>query len=198
VKTHDEARNFRLNKLLSYSDADSYNIAWGHRNTLHCQMFIVNDLIFPQKKCYTEHSYTILQDYAKDCKNPRVKEEFSLELVSSSKKKNYDTSTTKTRGYIYLIRKREHVGMKENVFKHGKTKIAEPTLFLPRFEGYEKGSELCFTRMVDVEKVDMIETKITKTFMRMFRKHSDGREYFIGEYSDMIREIEKIINETEC
>jgi hypothetical protein len=199
VKTHEEARNFRLNKLLNYSDADYYNIAWGYGYRLHCRMYIVNDLIFPQKNiCYTEQAYTILQYYAKDCENPPVKEEFSLELVSSSKKKNRDTSTTKTRGYIYLIRRREHERMNENVYKHGKTKIGSPTLRLPRFEDYEKESELCYTRMVDVERVDWIETKITKTFMRMFTKHSDGRESFIGNYSDMIREIDKIINEIEC
>jgi hypothetical protein len=148
----------------------------------------MNDLTFPENTSYTKDAYTILRDYARKLHKPRIKEFFSLKLVPIAKE---DTST-KTSGYIYLIRKREHVRMGEYVFKHGKTKTNEPTLVLERLKAYDKGGESYYTRKVDVEKVDEIETKITKAFGRMFEKHSDGRESFIGNPSDMIREIEKI------
>jgi len=222
VKTDNEAANFRLNKLLRFSDASYEYVAHGYPNSIKNFMFIVNDLTFPEKSYYTKYAYSSLQQYVKKMSKPNVKEEFSFALVpcqckptlsmddncesscelpsdestcSEDTSSNLVSNTTKSRGYIYLIRKREHVRMKENVFKHGKTKIDKPTLFIPRFNGYDKGSELCYVRIVDVDKVDAIETKITQSFRRMFKKHSDGREYFIGNQSDMICKIEEVIEQ---
>lgn len=208
VKTYEEARYFRLNKIRQYSEFDYNRIAYGYGGSTCNFIFFGSDLTFPEKSDYTELSYPILHSYVQKIRKPIVKEEFYLELCSSLECRNMiscssiesssNNSSSKedmndARGYIYLIRKREHVRMNENVYKHGKTKIITPTLVLPRLKAYDKGSELLYVRQVDVHKVDMIEANITECFRSLFTKHSDGYEYFIGDHSEMIREIERII-----
>lgn len=221
VRTYDEARCFRLNKLRTYSDANYYNICEYYPKSIKQCIYVINDLTFPESIFYTEHAYPLVAEYVQDIPKPKLKRDFFVEHIlqpslttmilhdSSSKATTssddvsytsyetniHDDTITSSRGYIYLIRKREHVRMREKVYKHGKTKIDNPTLFIPRFNAYDKGSELCYIRMVDSDKVDMIETKITHTFRRLFQKHSDGREYFVGNQTDMIHEIEKIIQQ---
>jgi hypothetical protein len=96
--------------------------------------------------------------------------------------------------YIYLIREREFVRADEPVYKHGKTKMTEPNLFLSRFSAYKKNSQLIMVKDVPLHLVDIIETHITNTFKNMFNKHTDGHEYFIGDPLVMTKEIDNIIN----
>lgn len=98
-------------------------------------------------------------------------------------------------GYIYLVRKREHVRMKENVYKHGKTTIRQPTVVIPRLQSYDKGSEVCYLQKVKLADVDAIEATITAKFKTMFTRHMDGREYFCGDCDKMILEIQNIIRD---
>ena len=91
-------------------------------------------------------------------------------------------STTKNSfGYIYLIREREFLDKNEKVYKHGKTCISDATLILPRLKQYKKGSELLFVMQVPIDKINIIESSITQRFKKLFDKHSDGLEYFIGD-----------------
>lgn len=98
-------------------------------------------------------------------------------------------------GYIYLVRKREHVRLKEDVYKHGKTTIRHPTVVIPRLQSYDKGSEVCYLHKVKLDDVDGIEATITAKFKTMFTRHMDGREYFCGDCDKMILEIQKIIRD---
>lgn len=102
-------------------------------------------------------------------------------------------SNKKIFAYIYLIREREFLQNNENVYKYGKTCCSDATLFVPRLKHYKKGSELVFIMQVPIHKVDIIESQITQRFKKLFERHNDGYEYFIGDPNTMIKEMIDII-----
>lgn len=95
--------------------------------------------------------------------------------------------------YIYLLRAKENVRHKENIYKIGKTVTKELTLNLTRLISYGKGSELILIRKcIDSSK---LEQKILKIFKKKFHKHIYGNEYFAGDYNEMCTIISNIVNE---
>lgn len=99
--------------------------------------------------------------------------------------------------YIYLIREREHYLLNQQVYKHGKTKVKQPCLYLPRLQHYKKESQLVVVREVSIDLVHDIEYTITRRFAEIFQCHSDGHEYFMGDAQAMTKEINKIIDAAE-
>lgn len=98
-------------------------------------------------------------------------------------------------GYIYLLREREFLKNKENVYKVGRTIQKETSLILDRLKAYKKGSELVMIRQVPCLNTIQIETSIVREFRNHFTQHLDGREYFIGNVKQMINIINDICNQ---
>jgi len=94
--------------------------------------------------------------------------------------------------YIYLIREREFIRLNEQTYKFGKTK-QEPR---KRFYGYGPGMEQILVRKVI--NCDSIENKIKKEFRLKFeQKRNYGTEYFNGNKNEMIKVINRIIDQEE-
>lgn len=91
-------------------------------------------------------------------------------------------------GYIYLIRPREFLNLKMDVYKVGMTR-QDPDRKINRLNGYPKGSEVILVINVPSADVRDIEGAIIKRFRHRFSNHIDGREYFHGDVSIMKRII---------
>ena len=100
---------------------------------------------------------------------------------------NYGTITI-TANYIYLIKEREFIDKKLNIFKLGKTKQESNK----RLVSYPKGSYLLFHMICfDCDKLEII---LINAFNKLFlNKKEIGREYFEGNHNDMIDVIYKYI-----
>ncbi len=94
--------------------------------------------------------------------------------------------------YIYLIRCKENVRHNENIYKIGKTVTKELTINLKRLTGYGVGTELILIRQCI--NSNAIENTILEEFNSKFTKYELGREYFIGDFNDMIEIIHSIIS----
>ena len=86
--------------------------------------------------------------------------------------------------YIYLLKEREFIKTKENIYKIGKS-----TQFnLGRFSQYPIGSILYFQMIV--KDCHIIERKIINSFrLKYFHRTDIGSEYFEGDFSLMIDDI---------
>jgi hypothetical protein len=94
--------------------------------------------------------------------------------------------------YIYLLREREFIKTKENIYKVGRTEKEN----LKRFNQYPKGSELLFQMICNDCK--SIEKKVLKKFNKKFElKEEIGKEYFEGDYKNMIKVIYSIIKKED-
>jgi len=83
--------------------------------------------------------------------------------------------------YIYLLKEREFIKTKENIYKVGMTKKEN----LKRFNQYPKNSILLFQMICNNCK--NMENFIIKKFKETFKQRKDiGNEYFEGEYKLMI------------
>ena len=91
--------------------------------------------------------------------------------------------------YIYLLKEREFIKTNENIYKLGKTKQNNEN----RIKQYPKGSKLFLLKICyDCDKMENI---LLASFRKKFKQRKDiGREYFEGEYNDMIKNIENILN----
>lgn len=88
-----------------------------------------------------------------------------------------------SQGYVYLIREREFVRMKENVFKIGRSKDFEK-----RFASYPKNSEILACAFVQDQFRG--EKRIIQSFDKLFTQRDDiGREYYEGERHAVIHEF---------
>ena len=90
--------------------------------------------------------------------------------------------------YVYLIKEREFIKTKENIYKIGRT----TKLNHIRFNQYPKGSILLFQIICNNCKI--IEKNIITTFIEKFIQRKDiGTEYFEGDYVLMIDMIYTIV-----
>jgi len=88
-------------------------------------------------------------------------------------------------GYIYLIKEREFVRLKEDVYKIGRSS----QLNCKRINKYPKGSKLICILEFE-ENINFIELKLINIFKQRFKFRKDyGNEYFEGDKHLMIREI---------
>ena len=86
--------------------------------------------------------------------------------------------------YIYLLREREFVSLKQSVFKIGKT--TQPPN--KRLVGYPKGSEIIM--VITVKNCHDTEKLILRRFDEIFdRQYQIGREYYKGCKYSMIKEM---------
>ena len=86
--------------------------------------------------------------------------------------------------YIYLLKEREFVNTKENVYKVGKTKQVNHK----RLNQYPKGSILLL--QIVCGNCDTNEQTICKLFQKKYKQRKDiGSEYFEGNYHLMINDI---------
>lgn len=86
--------------------------------------------------------------------------------------------------YIYLLKEREFVNTKENVYKVGKTKQVNHK----RLNQYPKGSILLL--QIVCGNCDVNEKNICKLFRDKYTQRKDiGSEYFEGNYHSMINDI---------
>jgi uncharacterized C2H2 Zn-finger protein len=101
--------------------------------------------------------------------------------------------------YIYLLKEREFIKTREEIYKVGKTKQKN----LKRLDSYPNGTVLIL--YILCQNCDNTEKKILKEFKEKFiHKRDIGLEYFKGNPDDMIEIIckiiktNKIINNIEC
>lgn len=91
-------------------------------------------------------------------------------------------------GYIYLLQEREFVRLDESTFKIGKTRQEH----FKRLKQYPKDSKI-LTHTIS-QNVDKDEKALINIFKEKFKHRPDyGREYFEGNYLDMISEINKVV-----
>ncbi len=89
--------------------------------------------------------------------------------------------------YIYLLQEREFIKTNENIYKIGKTQQSN----LKRFNSYPKGSVLLI--QITCSNCKKAETELINLFSNKYKKRNDiGREYFEGNYKQMINDIVKI------
>jgi hypothetical protein len=88
--------------------------------------------------------------------------------------------------YVYLLRTREFVKSKTNVYKYGKT-LQRPD---KRMAGYPKDSEILL--ILEVQDCDFCERKIKDQFQISFKATTYGSEYFEGDPLKMREIIFKI------
>jgi hypothetical protein len=91
--------------------------------------------------------------------------------------------------YVYLIQTEEFVKSGEPVYKIGKSK----QLNYMRFKQYDAGSIQLYQSIC--KNCDDMEKKIIQLFNSKYERHS-GREYFKGNYDDMLQDISGLV-ETE-
>lgn len=84
-----------------------------------------------------------------------------------------------TVGYIYLLREREFLHNNLPVYKVGMTNQVANTR-VKRLEHYKKGSEIVLLTQIALKAI--------------FRRHSDGCEYFEGDKLRMTTIIQDIVN----
>lgn len=90
--------------------------------------------------------------------------------------------------YIYLLQEREFIKLNEPVYKIGKT--TQPNH--KRFKQYPNYSSLLLQSICS--DCNSIEKELIHSFKTKFKQRVDiGREYFEGNYLDMIVVINKII-----
>ena len=97
--------------------------------------------------------------------------------------------------YIYLLKEREFIKTKEDIYKVGMTKKENHE----RFNQYPKGSVLLFQMICSNCK--SIESKVINLLKQNFKLRKDiGNEYFEGDYKNMIDIIYTIIKneKDEC
>jgi hypothetical protein len=92
--------------------------------------------------------------------------------------------------YVYMIREREFIRMKEHTYKIGKTR-QEPNT---RLTGYPKKSKVII--FVEVDNCTIVENKIKEKFTKLFtQKRAYGTERFNGDPNEMLTEFMNIVNE---
>ena len=85
-------------------------------------------------------------------------------------------------GYIYLIREREFVNSKKNIYKIGRTDAFNVR---SRLKSYPSDSEVVFFILVENSKE--VEARLLKNFDNAFENKSKiGREYYEGNKDQMI------------
>ena len=91
-------------------------------------------------------------------------------------------------GHIYIFKLREHILLKQNVYKVGYTERN----ILKRLSEYPKESMCYFS--INVLDCRNAELKMIKLFTKFFKNRTDiGREYFEGSVLDMIEKINLIL-----
>lgn len=86
--------------------------------------------------------------------------------------------------YIYLLREREFIKTKENIYKIGRT--AQPNLC--RLLSYPNGTQLLFQMYCYNSK--LVENKLIKLFEKKYKLRKEiGNEYFEGNCNNMIKDI---------
>lgn len=91
-------------------------------------------------------------------------------------------------GYIYVIKEREFLKTKENIYKIGKTKQNN----FNRFKQYPKNSILLYYRKTKC--CDIVEKRIINKLSENFEQQKNiGREYFKGNIMNILIEIVQII-----
>jgi hypothetical protein len=91
-------------------------------------------------------------------------------------------------GYIYVLREREFIMLKQDVYKIGRTKN-----FIRRFSQYPKNSEFIFVcKVIDDCK---IETQILRILKKKLKHRKDiGKEYFECEQNLLLEIVKKLTN----
>ena len=86
--------------------------------------------------------------------------------------------------YLYLLREREFIKSKENIYKLGKTH----QINLARFNSYPNGSQLLLHIICnDCDKLEKIIIKLFK--IKYYQRKDIGTEYFEGDLFNMINDI---------
>lgn len=87
--------------------------------------------------------------------------------------------------YVYLLQPTDLFGT--NVYKYGKTiKVHN------RFNQYPVGSAIYY--VLRVINCTYVEDCIGKLLEKHYSKHMKGKEYYVGDYIDMIQKIENLID----
>ncbi len=88
-------------------------------------------------------------------------------------------------GYIYLIREREFVNTKEDIYKIGRTDAYD---IRSRLKSYPSDSEVIF--FIQVSNSKEVEKRLLKEFDSFFtKKERIGNEYYEGDRQQMISMI---------
>lgn len=91
--------------------------------------------------------------------------------------------------YIYLLIECELIKSRKNIFKVGRTSQYK----FMRFNTYPRGSRLLLYKICS-DSVECEKTILTLFKQKYVQVKTLGREYFYGEYLDMMKDIEYVIN----
>jgi hypothetical protein len=118
-----------------------------------------------------------------------LKKEKQIESgIITEEKEDKVIETDENLNYIYLIKLREFIKTKENIYKIGKTKQEN----LSRVNSYPKGSILII--QIECDDCDKTEKELIKLFKEKYIHRKDiGNEYFEGLRKDMKKDISNYI-----
>ena len=106
-----------------------------------------------------------------------------LKLQVTERPSHFDDANMMSQ-YIYLLKEREFIKTKEDIYKVGMTRKENHA----RFNQYPKSSLLLFQMICD--DCSNVEKQVIKLFKKYFKQRKDiGNEYFEGDYKSMINHI---------
>lgn len=107
-----------------------------------------------------------------------------LMMMKKDEKTNIDVF-----GYLYIIKTRESIRMNEDIYKIGCTSD-----IIRRYKQYPKGSKIIYTIINnDYKNVEKKWIKILNNNKFLINRKDMGKEYYEGDYKELINELSNII-----
>ena len=105
-------------------------------------------------------------------------------MIEKDEKTNIDVF-----GYLYIIKTRESIRMNEDIYKIGCTSD-----IIRRYKQYPKGSRIFYTILNNNYKnVEKKWIKILNNNKILINRKDMGKEYYEGDYKELINELSNII-----
>lgn len=143
----------------------------------------IKDLLNIEKIILKDYIYNNHISYVRDILN--IENEINSNFVKKEQNLNIDKN-----GYLYIIKTRESVRMKENIYKIGCTGD-----IIRRYRQYPKGSKLIYTIIhYNYKKLEKEWINILNNNKLLMRRKDMGNEYYEGDYHLIINELTKILH----
>jgi uncharacterized Zn-finger protein len=136
-----------------------------------------------QKQCRNNYFIKCQNVIEENAKLTETNNKLNLENEKLKINKTFDTCEN----LIYIVQLREHVNIKENVYKIGRTNGS----INKRMKGYPKGSIIITTFKCKSSNVEM-EKQLKKVFSCFKCRTDIGSEYFECDYYKMIQAFNKV------
>lgn len=142
-------------------------------------IYEIKDILNVEKRFIKEYIYYNYIDYVSDIINIE-----KIMMIEKDDKPNIDVF-----GYLYIIKTRESIRMNEDIYKIGCTSD-----IIRRYKQYPKGSRIFYTIINNNYKnVEKKWIKILNNNKFLINRKDMGKEYYEGDYKELINELSNII-----